>query len=139
MDLIERQAAIDAVRKCSVKEVTPTFMLVDKAEVMTELMMLPSAQLELATDCISKQSAIDAITDENIIRNMDSVMDSEIYRAKRSIHRIIASMPSAQPEIIRCRDCIHAIEDALCGGYWCKGKAVTSNHYCGYAERRNDG
>ena len=46
--------------------------------------------------------------------------------------------PSAQPEIIYCKDCIHAIEDALCGGYWCKGKAVTSNHYCGYAERRTD-
>ena len=43
-DTIYRQAAIDAVRKCSVKEVTPAYMLIDKAEVMTELMMLPSAQ-----------------------------------------------------------------------------------------------
>lgn len=45
-DTIYRQAAIGAVRKCSVKEVTPAFMLADKAEVMTELMMLPSAQPE---------------------------------------------------------------------------------------------
>lgn len=97
-DLISRQAAIDTVRKCSVKEVTPAFMLVDKAEVVTELMMLPSAQPELATDYTSKQSVIDAITDENIIRNMDSVMDSEMHRVKRSVHRIIASIPSAQPE-----------------------------------------
>lgn len=44
--IICRQAALKAVRKCSVKEVTPAFMLVDKAEVMTELMMLPSAQPE---------------------------------------------------------------------------------------------
>ena len=51
----------------------------------------------------------------------------------------IRRLPSAEPEIIYCRDCVHAIEDALCGGYWCKGKAVTSNHYCGYAERRTDG
>ena len=43
-DLIDRQVIIDAVRKCSVKEITPAFILVDKAEVMTELMMLPSAQ-----------------------------------------------------------------------------------------------
>ena len=52
-DLIDRQAAIEAVRKCSVKEVTPAFMLVDKAEVMTELMMLPSAQPEIiqCKDC----------------------------------------------------------------------------------------
>lgn len=48
-DLIDRQAAIDAVRKSSVKEVTPAFMLVDKAEVMTELMMLPSALPERKT------------------------------------------------------------------------------------------
>ena len=43
-DLISRQAAIDAVRKCQVKEVTPAYMLIDKAGVMTELMMLSSAQ-----------------------------------------------------------------------------------------------
>lgn len=45
-DTISRQAAIDVVRRCSVKEVTPAYMLIDKAEVMTELMMLPSAQPE---------------------------------------------------------------------------------------------
>lgn len=43
-DLISRQAAIEAVRKCPVKEVTPAYMLIDKAEAMTELMMAPSAQ-----------------------------------------------------------------------------------------------
>jgi rubrerythrin len=43
-DSISRQAAIDVVRKCNVKEVTPSYMLIDKAEAMTELMMLPSAQ-----------------------------------------------------------------------------------------------
>ena len=43
-DPISRQAAIDAVRKCSVKEVTSAYMLIDKAEAMTELMLLPSAQ-----------------------------------------------------------------------------------------------
>jgi hypothetical protein len=59
-DAISRQAAIDVVRRCSVKEVAPAYMLIDKAEVMTELMMLPSAQPDLGkyeyhydhTDCI---------------------------------------------------------------------------------------
>ena len=52
-NLISGQAAIEAVRKCSVKEVTPAYMLIDKAEVMTELMMLPSAQPEIirCKDC----------------------------------------------------------------------------------------
>ena len=45
-DLISRQAAIDVIRKCSIKEVTPAYMLIDKAEAMTEVMLLPSAQPE---------------------------------------------------------------------------------------------
>lgn len=45
-DLICRQAAIDVARKCSVKEVTPAYMLIDKSEIMTELMLIPSAEPE---------------------------------------------------------------------------------------------
>ena len=45
-DLIDRQAAIDAVR--SIKAITGTsddkILLIDKAEVQTELMMLPTAE-----------------------------------------------------------------------------------------------
>ena len=51
-DLISRQAAIDVARECPVKEVTPAYMLIDKAEVMTELMMLPSEQSEPCLDSI---------------------------------------------------------------------------------------
>ena len=43
-DTINKQAAVDVIRKCNVKEVTPAYMLIDKAEAMMELMMLPSAQ-----------------------------------------------------------------------------------------------
>ncbi len=46
LDTIRRQEAIDAVRKCPVKEVTPAYMLIDKAEVMTELMLLPPTEPE---------------------------------------------------------------------------------------------
>lgn len=49
-------------------------------------------------DLISRQAAIDAITDESIVRNMDSVYDSELHRCKRATHRILASLQSAQPE-----------------------------------------
>ena len=45
-DLINRQDAIDVTRKCSVKEVTPAYMLIDKSEIMTELMLMPSAEPE---------------------------------------------------------------------------------------------
>ena len=86
-DAISRQAAIDAVRRCSVKEVAPAYMLIDKAEVMTELMMLPSAE----------------------------------------------------PEVIHCKDCKNADHDAIFDDLWCDGREVSADHYCGLAERKCDG
>lgn len=54
-DLIERQAAIDAVRRLQTYKFSESddMVLVDKAEVQTELMMLPSAQPEIVRckDC----------------------------------------------------------------------------------------
>ena len=83
-------------------------------------------------EAISRTAAIDIFDDYNV-----SVENGELEAYSRDRKRL-CDLPSAQPEIIHCQDCIHAIEDALCGGYWCKGKAVTSDHYCGYAERRTD-
>lgn len=50
------------------------------------------------SDLISRQTAIDAITDERIVANMDSVYDSELHRCKRATQRILASLPPARPE-----------------------------------------
>lgn len=50
----------------------------------------------MSDDTISRQAAIDAITDERIVTNMDSVYDSELHRCKRATHRILASLPSAE-------------------------------------------
>ena len=87
-DTISRQAAIDAVRKCSVKEVTSAYMLIDKAEAMTELMLLPSAQ----------------------------------------------------PEIIQCKDCKHGTHGTGAEVY-CNEHSRTMYQwdYCGRAERINNG
>lgn len=45
VDLISRQDAIEAIRKCEIKEVgaMAESLLIEKAEAMTEIMMLPSA------------------------------------------------------------------------------------------------
>ena len=47
-DPIDRSAVLDAIRRCSVKEVTPAYLLIDKAEAMTELMMLPAAEPKIS-------------------------------------------------------------------------------------------
>ena len=79
--------------------------------------------------------------------------DEEIFRAQEVFADCIEALeilPSAQPEIIRCKDCkfSHMTND----GRYCKycdqftddyGELVEmyfdSDFYCGYAERRTDG
>lgn len=39
-------------------------------------------------------------------------------------------------ELIRCKDCVKSQYDFMTKGYWCDGKQVSENHYCGYAERK---
>lgn len=86
-DPIERQDAINVALKCSVIEVTPAHMLIDKTEMVTKLLALPSAQ----------------------------------------------------PEIIHCRDCRWR-NDQNGSTEWlpCRAIVTPSDFYCGRAERRTD-
>ena len=107
---------------------------------VTRLLSLPSAKPEPCGDAVSRQYILDAL-DEYIEEygEVDKEGNHDLkWCAMGEAKMVVNEAPSVQPEIIHCHDCIHAIEDALCGGYWCKGKAVTSDHYCGYAERRTD-
>lgn len=47
-------------------------------------------------DSISRNAAINALTEENIIAHLDSVYDSELRRFKRATERIIAQLPSTE-------------------------------------------
>ena len=78
---------------------------------------------------------------ELVAQDFDMEDDKEFQmeiKAYTDILNGVKEQPTIEPALIRCKDCKHAKEDALCGGYWCNGKAVTSYHYCGYAERRTD-
>lgn len=44
---------------------------------------------------------------------------------------VIKSVPSAESEIIRCKDCEH-------DGYCCRLSSRTPNDYCSHAKRRTD-
>ena len=66
-------------------------------EVVKELSEHGTNLAEVGKDCISRQQAIDALTDENIIDHMDSVHDSELHRCKRAFERILSQMPPVQP------------------------------------------
>jgi len=73
------------------------------------------------SDLISRQAAIDAV-DEALTR---------VFVEHRDIaEKVINKITSAQPEIIMCRDCIHA-HDHDCPVNWGR----TEDDYCSWAER----
>ena len=79
---------------------------------------------QLATDCISRQDAIDALSIYGDKLTLDNVAE-RIY-----------GLPSIQPEIIRCKDCWHyPSEYADCPMI---GWARNENDFCSKAERRTD-
>ena len=81
-------------------------------------------------DLISKQAAIDAI-ERNAYRHtyIDQIVG------------IINELPSAQPEIIRCKDCKWWSNDDYreCSSpNYDDGYVTPAGFYCGYAERREE-
>lgn len=112
----------------------------------------PLREMEKADDPISRQAAIDTLTEYGNGR--------AVYISVEEAVRRIEQLPSAQPEIIRCKDCIHrpvapigydnSIDNGFdlmfpdyicpCGcedGYY--AWYPKDSFYCGNAERRTDG
>lgn len=72
-------------------------------------------------DLISRQAALDAL---------------EWKWAGKAAIDAIKNLPSAQPEIIRCKDCKYLFDDNKCPlrTWW----THTEDDFCSYAERRTD-
>lgn len=96
------------------------------------------------SDLISRQAAIDALArtarekfnlSDEFGHYLAGLMDGE---------NAIRQLPSAQPEIIRCKDCRHVGTDATCCfvctrvGMGLKPYHVYPDDFCSYAERRTD-
>lgn len=84
------------------------------------------------TDLISRRSAIDTLTD----MHCKSDEDGYVWIVRSDAWARIDALPSAQPEIIRCKDCKHLFEDNGCPlrTWW----THTEDDFCSYAERRTD-
>ena len=94
-------------------------------------------------DLISRQAAIDAMNTrlEDIkLTWREKVKKGEIamYLDMRGV---IETLPSVQPEIIRCKDCIYyRWEIDMCDyPYATAHNVVHEDDYCSKAERRTDG
>ena len=118
-DLIERQAAIDAMTNTLWHypgECYRNLNTYEFAKGLAELGLksVPSAEPEPCEDTISRQAAIDAIRAST--KKYTGFMEMEMYTDYDAVEAII-SLPSAQPEIIRCRDCKYGSPN---GRYGCR-------------------
>ena len=90
-------------------------------------------------DIISRQAAIDTLhMDTSIIpyKKAREYADATILEIRNRLEKL----PSAQPEIVRCKGCKHWKNKHLCESLSRYGSFETkADFYCGYAERRTDG
>ena len=138
-DLISREAAMAAINEYMVGKRCDTDGTM-MARLINELVIkqLPPAELgtNLAThgtDCISRQAAIDAI---NCNITITGRQNAELVAATIGafVDRIKA-LPSAQPEIIRCRECKFASGDSrICMKF--DHSPIGELDFCSFAERR---
>lgn len=94
---------------------------------------------QFATDCISRQAAIELIHSmypSAPIMRINRKRWEEKYKPYIEAEKALGILPSVQPEIIACGDCKHWIcHDRRCG-YWNHG--VKPLMWCSQAERREE-
>ena len=94
-------------------------------------------------DLISRQAAIEALYDWELSYTWDEHCKEE-YDSPYIISpsKVINNLPSAQPEIVRCKDCkySHMTYDGDCKycDIWFpyEQEYMSGDYYCGSAERR---
>lgn len=85
----------------------------------------------LGTDCISREQAIDALDEIEA-----EVADGYGYQYAKW-REYFVEMPSAQPDIIRCRNCKFASGDSrICMKF--DHSPIGELDFCAWAERRTD-
>ena len=137
-DFISRQAAIDATWF----EPSYTDPLNVLTEVRDRLKALPSAQPK-CSESPNSSNTVNRIEAEKAICNACGKIDCDDMDTCKKLQ-----LPSAQPDIIRCKDCKHWKDS---DGVYRRGigaeskcplnlkKVYEGTFYCGMAERRTDG
>ena len=95
--------------------------------------------MRLMDDLISRQAAIDAA--DKIIER-DTSGNNDVVRAMTAWKAYVEGLPSAQPKIVRCKDCVyhrkcmlqHFVESNAVDG----AKIDWNKWYCADGEARND-
>lgn len=103
-------------------------------------------------DTIYRQAAIDAVYEafcyaycDNCEKNMDEDLCGDCHRkyqnwsaSKKTIEKVINNLPSAETDIIQCRNCKFASGDSrICMKFG--HSPIGELDFCAWAERRTDG
>ena len=98
----------------------------------------------MADDLISRQVAIDAMenvdwyhinSNGQLVHGANSKEDEPLYKAE-DVYKVLNDVPSAQPEIVRCKDCKH--HDGIRCFRWNSTIITKFDDFCSNAERRTD-
>lgn len=95
------------------------------------------------SDLISRQKAIDAFLTELTKRERKNLLHTwSTVEVKYFVVDMLEKLPSAQPEIIRCKDCEYGEQDEVgrwfCRSLGCQIGNEDGSGYCADAERRTD-
>ena len=115
------------------------------SEDMNEILDLATKALEQqpCEDTISRQAAIDALCKQCTVDRPETC--STIQKGDKWCEEVytLFKLPSAQPEIIRCKDCEYGEQDEVgrwfCRSLGCQIGNEDGSGYCADAERRDDG
>ena len=101
----------------------------------------------MSDDLISRQAAI-AYAISGRVRTLPTSEDGENWIRTEDVRQSLLTMPSAEPEIIHCRECKYAhltySGDCKYCDKWVDDDEfkltlyLDGDFYCGYAERRTD-
>lgn len=135
VDLISRLSEIRSRYNCFNESEEPYY------RALSEAIKLLSGQAD--GDTISRKAAIDEIDEwiKAFLENghKESAADASL------IQDGIIQLPSAQPEMVRCKDCKYQRKGQneceawnLCGYRPWQYTPITDEHFCSYAERRTE-
>ena len=149
MDLIDRQAILKHIEK--IRQGALMMDDLHRQSIIMNGMLLceeavrnqPSVQPEPCEDMVSRQRLLSDLKELVAAWKKYPVMAEQIKGVEAAIGYVEA-IPSAQPEIIRCKDCKFIGTDATCclvcnrEGMGLRPYHVYHDDFCSYAERRTD-